>query len=144
METTRAASRGLAPLPSGTRVKAYVDSSCVVAILLSEAKSTEIARQLSAHEIFVSSNLLEAEVRSVIARERIAADPVDLLAGFSWIQPDRALTSEFVEVLNAGYLRGADLWHLAVALYVDPRREITFLTLDDRQKAIARALKFPT
>jgi len=31
-------------------------------------------------------------------------------------------------VLSAGYVRGVDLWHLAVALFVDPQREIAFIT----------------
>jgi len=47
-------------------------------------------------------------------------------------------------VLSAGYVRGADLWHLAAALFVDPQREIAFITRDDRQKALARTLQFAT
>jgi predicted nucleic acid-binding protein len=123
---------------------AYVDSSCVIAILLAEPDAARVAKRLTAQELLVSSNLLEAEVRSVVKRDSISSDPSDLLAGFSWIHPDRSLTSEFEQVLKAGYVRGADLWHLAVALYLDPSREITFLTLDDRQKGIARKLEFPT
>jgi hypothetical protein len=45
-------------------------------------------------------------------------------------------------VLDAGYVRGADLWHLAVALFIDPEREIDFLTLDERQRAVSRKLGF--
>lgn len=123
---------------------AYVDTSCLVAIALSEPNATRVARRLASHDVLLSSNLLEGEIRSVMKREGILADSSNLIAGISWVYPDRPLTSEYADVLSAGYVRGADLWHLAVALFIDPQREITFLTLDDRQKAIARTLRFPT
>jgi hypothetical protein len=125
-------------------VTAYVDSSCLIAILLGEPQAARITRRLASHEVLLSSNLLEAELRSVMSRDSISSEPAGLLAGISWAYPDRPLTSEFGEVLSAGYVRGADLWHLAVALWLDPRREIEFLTLDDRQKTVARGLKFAT
>ncbi len=57
--------------------------------------------------------------------------------------PDRSLAPEFAVVLEAGYLRGSDLWHVATALYVSPDpQEISFLTLDRRQQAVAGALGF--
>jgi len=45
--------------------------------------------------------------------------------------------------LEVGYLRGADLWHLATALYIteDPA-QITFMTLDKSQQAVASKLGF--
>ena len=47
--------------------------------------------------------------------------------------------------MDAGYLRGADLWHVAAALFVahEPG-SIAFLTLDRRQRAVADTLGFPT
>jgi len=39
-------------------------------------------------------------------------------------------------------VRGADLWHLAVALFVDPSCEIDFLSLDTRQLEISRRIGF--
>ena len=60
-----------------------------------------------------------------------------------WIHPNRPLTLEIDATLTVGYLRGADLWHLAVALFTFPDpTEITFLTLDIRQRAVASALGF--
>jgi hypothetical protein len=48
-------------------------------------------------------------------------------------------------VLEHGYLRGADLWHLACALFVvDEPDMLTFLTLDTRQQEVAAALGFHT
>jgi hypothetical protein len=45
----------------------------------------------------------------------------------------------------AGYLRGADCWHLATALYLAPNpSDLTFLTLDDTQRKIAKTLGFRT
>lgn len=121
---------------------AYIDTSCLVAIALDEGRAATMARSLAAFDELVSSNLLEAELRSVLRREKVSADAVDLLAGISWVYPDRPLTSEMQTVLDAGYVRGADLWHLAVALFVDPDREIAFLTLDDRQRDVSQRLGF--
>ena len=47
-------------------------------------------------------------------------------------------------MLSAGYLRGADLWHLASALYLAGNpRNLPFITLDERQEVVARKLGFP-
>ena len=55
----------------------------------------------------------------------------------------RPLASEFAKVLKAGYLRGADLWHVATALYAARQpSEIWFVTLDRKQHTIAAALGF--
>ena len=59
----------------------------------------------------------------------------------TWVLPDRPLSEEIATVLGAGYARGADVWHLACALWV--RRELgtlEFVTLDERQKELAGAL----
>ncbi|HET7712771.1 MAG TPA: hypothetical protein VFL80_12635, partial [Thermoanaerobaculia bacterium] len=63
-------------------------------------------------------------------------------SAISWVYPDRPLTSEITLVLDEGYVRGADLWHLAAALFVDPHRQIGFLTLDARQRQISDQLGF--
>ena len=121
---------------------AYVDSSCVVAVALAERGGTAMARRLGAFDELVSSNLLESEVRAALARERVATD-IALLSAISWILPDRPLHGEIGMVLDAGYLRGADCWHLAAALYLaGDSREVAFLTLDERQAKVAGALGF--
>ena len=59
--------------------------------------------------------------------------------------PPRTLGPEITRVLEAGYVRGADCWHLATALYLAPDpSELTFITLDERQGAVAKALGFAT
>lgn len=125
-----------------TRV-AYVDTSCMVAIALGERESKALQRQLASFDVLLASNLLEAELRAAFAREKVDADPDDMLAAMSWILPDRPLRPEIARVLAAGYLRGADCWHVATALYVaDDPFEIAFLTLDSKQGVVARALGF--
>jgi predicted nucleic acid-binding protein len=121
---------------------AYVDTSCLVAVLFGESGARVIDRRLSGMDELLSSNLLEAELRAAILREGLAASAMPDL-GISWISPDRLLSGEILRVLAAGRVRGADCWHLACALYAFPEpSEITFLTLDDRQRAVARALGF--
>ena len=121
---------------------AYVDTSCLVAIAFGERGATALARKLGAFDELVSSNLLEAELRSAFRRERVEFDE-RILATLSWLISDRPLTGEIEQVLDAGYVRGADCWHLASALYLSPDpASISFLTLDEPQKKVARALGF--
>ncbi|MDP9362159.1 MAG: PIN domain-containing protein [Acidobacteriota bacterium] len=121
---------------------AYVDTSCLVAVAFAEAGSARLKRSLQSYDVLLSSNLLEAELRAAVRRENVATDPGDLISAISWVYPDRPLTSEITMVLDTGYVRGADLWHLAVALFLDPHREIGFLTLDTRQREISHQLGF--
>jgi predicted nucleic acid-binding protein len=121
---------------------AYVDTSCLVAVAFGEPGSARLAKILRSYDRVLASNLLEAELRSVFRRERIAQQPTDFLAAISWVHPDRTLSAEMTAILSIGYVRGADLWHLAVALFVDPKREIDFMTLDERQRDVSRKLGF--
>ena len=69
----------------------------------------------------------------------------DLLSEIQWIEPNRALTAEITRVLTAGYVRGADCWHLASALFLAPNPTgFTFLTRDVRQREVAQTLGFET
>ena len=121
---------------------AYVDTSCLVAVALAETGSAQVLRSLQSYDVLLSSNLLEAELRAALQREDVAGDPRFFLSAISWVYPDRPLTSEISTVLRAGYVKGADLWHLSVALFFDPLHEIGFLTLDARQQQISEQLGF--
>jgi predicted nucleic acid-binding protein len=121
---------------------AYVDTSYLVAIALAEPGAAEAVASLRSYTTIYSSTLLEAELRSVLRREASSVDPAHLLSNVTWMYPDRPLTQEINIVLQAGYLRGADLWHVAVALFTDPDRQSDFLTLDARQRAISASLGF--
>jgi predicted nucleic acid-binding protein len=121
---------------------AYLDSSAIIALIFGEQAASMSARRLQKFERLVSSNLLEGEVRAACVRERVDFTD-DLLAGISWIIPDRPLSTEIARVLDIGYLRGADCWHLATALYLAPDpAELEFITLDKTQVAVARRLGF--
>ena len=120
---------------------AYVDASALLAVSLREPTAASVIRRLAAFRHLASANLLEAEMRSAFAREGM-----DLAGGLpypiEWVHIDRPLTSEIVAALRVGYLRGADLWHIAVALYLDATlsSELVFITLDQRQRAVAAGL----
>jgi uncharacterized protein with PIN domain len=123
---------------------AYVDTSCLVAIAFGEKGSGALARRLETFDDLVSSNLLEAELRSAFKRESVSPVP-EMLSAISYVVPDRPLSREIEAVLEAGLVRGADCWHLATALFLseDPS-QLSFITLDARQKAVAGALGFRT
>ncbi|MGH7664263.1 MAG: PIN domain-containing protein [Gemmatimonadaceae bacterium] len=123
---------------------ACLDTSCLVAIAFAERGATALSRRLAAFDELVASNLLEAELRAAFVREGVEWDSA-VLAALSWIIPDRPLHAEIARVLEAGYVRGADCWHLATALYLaeDPAT-VSFLTLDERQEEVAHALGFGT
>jgi hypothetical protein len=124
---------------------AYVDTSCVVAIAFDEAAAARTAGRIRRFERLLSSNLLEAELRSALKREGVEGYPGHLVSWLTWIYPDRPLRTEFDRITPLGYLRGADLWHVANALFVDPTAgDLTFLTLDARQRDVAARLGFAT
>jgi hypothetical protein len=105
---------------------AYVDTSCLVAIAFGESGARRVAARLGRFDRVFSSNLLEAELRSALIREGVSGDAArPLLAG----------------IAATGYVRGADLWHLACALFLEPDgRDLVFLTLDRRQAEVAARL----
>ncbi len=121
---------------------AYVDTSVLTAIAFDEPGAAYEARRLDEVVHLVSSNLLEAELRATFARENQRFRE-NMIADIEWILPKRALGHECIRVLDTGYLRGADLWHLATALYVSPSPgALRFLTRDIRQSEVARSLGF--
>jgi predicted nucleic acid-binding protein len=121
---------------------AYIDTSCIVAVAFAERGATATERRMREFDELVSSNFLEAELRSAFARERVEF-AANTISSMSWLIPDRPLTDEIARVLQAGYVRGADCWHLASALYLAPEPSaMTFLTLDEPQRKVAKQLGF--
>lgn len=122
---------------------AYVDTSALLAVAFGEPGGAAMAKALRGFDRLVSSNLLEAELRAAFRREGALDDPTPLLQTISWINPERPLSQEIRRVVAAGALRGADLWHLACALYLDPSSSgVVVATLDVRQAGVGRALGF--
>ncbi len=119
----------------------YLDTSALVAVAFDERTAKRIARLLASVDDVHSSNLLEAEFRAVLVRENI--EDTAFLTWIDWVIPDRPLSPEIDRVLQIGYLRGADLWHVACALFVEPSpHELEFITLDKQQRAVAQELGF--
>ena len=122
---------------------AYVDSSALLSIAFNEPTAPEMAQRLAGFSLLVSSNLLEAEMQSALARDGNELEPPDLLSSIEWVLPTRPLGPEISDALRAGYLRGADLWHIATALYAARSVPgLAFVTLDRRQGGVAAALGF--
>lgn len=122
---------------------AYLDSSFFLGIAFSEVSAASLERKLAAFDRLHSSNLLDAEVRSAFAREGLDEPEEALFESVIWTLPDRPLAPEFRRILAHGHQKGADLWHLACALYLSPDpHEISFLTLDSRQRRAAAKIGF--
>ncbi|MDZ4673068.1 MAG: PIN domain-containing protein [Gemmatimonadota bacterium] len=122
----------------------FIDTSILLGIALGEPSGPRWADRLRACPVVSASCLLEAEFHSACRRSEIPVNQV-LLDDLDWISPSRPLSAEIARVQEAGYVRGADCWHLATALYLaqDPE-QLTFLTLDVRQREVAAALGFAT
>lgn len=123
---------------------AYVDTSCIVAAAFGEPGAAAVTKRLAKFDRVLSSPLLEAELYSALRREGRELSGLHTRA-IEFITVDRPLRAEIAKVLSAGYIRGADCWHLATALYLaaDPS-EMSFVTLDLPQRAVARTLGFST
>ncbi|MBI4279883.1 MAG: PIN domain-containing protein [Armatimonadetes bacterium] len=122
---------------------AYVDTSCLVAIAFGEPGARRLARRLEGYDRLLASNLLEAELRAALLREKVDDRAEVLISWMTWVYPDRPLTPEFKRIAAAGYLKGADMWHLAHALFLAPdAKGLDFLTLDQRQREVSTRLGF--
>jgi predicted nucleic acid-binding protein len=124
---------------------AYVDTSAVLAILFREPSAQEMHDRLTEAGRLFSSNLLEAELRAACAREAVPAEKVTAgLAPIEWVFPNRSLKPEIEQALAGGVLRGADLWHVACALFLASLLpSVVFVTLDRRQIDVAAAVGLP-
>lgn len=123
---------------------AYVDTSSLIAIAFDEPGGEDVATELDGYDRLVSSNLLAAELLATFLREERETEVTDYLARITWILPNRPLGAEMLQVARHGYLKGADLWHLACALFLAQEPEdLVFATLDVRQHQIAAKLGFP-
>lgn len=122
---------------------AYVDSSVFVALALREPGAAQVRRRLARADRVLTSVFTEAELASAMKREAVDLEASPLL-GVQLVPATDPLTVEIETVLAAGYLRGADCWHLAVALSIAPRRDLSFLTFDKVQRNAATRLGFKT
>jgi len=122
----------------------FVDSSVALAIEFEEPGFHLLEQTLALAPVRYASALMEAEYLSRCRRERrvVRGQQLD---GVFLVHPPRSLALEIARVLDAGYLRGADCWHLATALWLAPNpAELLFLTMDERQREVAQRLGFQT
>lgn len=114
----------------------------MLSIVMDEPGAEQMARKLDRFEVLHASNLLEAEFRAALQREGADSADARALDRVWWVLPERTLGSEFETVLAAGYLRGADLWHVACCLYLIERGvgPVHFVTADVRQAEVAVAV----
>ncbi|MCE2398496.1 MAG: PIN domain-containing protein [Gemmatimonadetes bacterium] len=120
----------------------YMDTSAIVSLAFDDEDAERVVRALQGVSRLVSSNLLEAELRSARNRRGFAF-PDALVSALHWIHPRRPLTGEFRVATRAGSLRGADLWHVASALYLSPTAsDLAFVTMDFDQAKVAARLGF--
>jgi predicted nucleic acid-binding protein len=122
--------------------RAYVDTSCLVAVALGEPGHEKVEELLDTFDVLHSSILSEAELRARLSREGIASDGSALTCAFDWVAPRRPLHAQIGRVLLQGVrLKGADVFQLACALYAAQRYpDLAFLTLDSAQLEAARRL----
>jgi len=126
---------------------AYLDSSFLVAVLLGEPRANALQRIVARFDRLLASDLLAAEVLATSAREQVDLDQITAaLEDVALVLPSRSLVPEMREILALGRLRGADLWHLACALFVagPARSSMAFLSRDAAQRRLARRLGFRT
>ena len=120
----------------------FIDSSCFVMLALNEPGAARLRSRIARAPARYASTLAEAELLAALTREGLPAREVDV-PGVGWIAPSRRLTRQLEQVMSRGYVRGADAWHLACALLLDPdANELVFLTLDTRRREVAKAIGF--
>jgi hypothetical protein len=91
------------------------------------------------------ATLVESELLAAIAREGAPIRAGSVLDPIRFVHPPRRLTAEAEAALRHGRLRGADLHHLATALFLFPRPgDAFFITLDGPQGDAAAKIGFRT
>jgi predicted nucleic acid-binding protein len=122
----------------------FLDTSVLVTVAFGQPDADQMQRALGQADMLVASSLLEAEFAAACRRESIPLIE-RALDGVRWIHPERSLLPEIRQVLEGGFVRGADCWHLATALYFAPDPgELLFLTQDRVQRQVAERLGFAT
>jgi hypothetical protein len=132
----------------------YIDTSAYLAILLGEASSPALVRELS-HGRLLSSSVLALEAhRNLVRLSRdTILSPADLQSALTRLDADLALFAIRDLTLDLCRMRlmpvvstprTLDLAHLATATWFHQREPLTrFVSLDARQNQAARELGLP-
>jgi predicted nucleic acid-binding protein len=126
----------------------YWDSSAILSALFRDRHSGEAGKRARTSAVHFLSTLAWAEVHAVIARierERALAKGLvvaarETLEGGPWRRLNAVPDWKVVRDLSSKWLlRGADLWHLAVAKSLQSELpELTFLSFDARLATAAQ------
>lgn len=126
----------------------YWDASAILSVLAQDSNTEDARRRLTAGTQHLVSSLGHAEVVAVLARMeregRARTDEITLARKAFGSGPWRRLAgipqTETIEALSRHYsLRGADLWHLAMAVSLRPDLpELRLVTYDARLAEGAR------
>lgn len=126
----------------------YWDSSAILSALFRDGHSEEAGRRARGSAVHFLSTLAWAEVHAVIARierERVLAKVLvaaarEALESGPWRRLNAAPDWKVVRDLSSKWpLRGADLWHLAVAKGLQSDvPELTILSFDAQLAAAAK------
>ncbi len=126
----------------------YWDTSAVLSALFRDGHSDEASRRARGSAVHFLSTLAWAEVHAVIARigrERVLAKVLvaaarEVLEEGPWRRLNASPDWKLMRSLSSKWpLRGADLWHLAVAKSLQTELpELTFFSFDSRLAAAAQ------
>ena len=122
---------------------AYIDTSCLVAIAFGEAGATKVASRLERMDrLFGPICSRQSCGRRLLAKSSRLTGRTTL--EYHRVYPNRPLSGEFERVMVEGYVKGADLWHLACALFLAPEpKDSRSSRSTKRQEEVARRLGFP-
>ena len=121
----------------------YIDTSVILSKLFKEP--TKFKWNKLKGQKLLSSSLIYYETMSACKREGIKyTDATSLLKAINIVSPNKILEDEVAGILEIGYLRGADLTHLATALWLSRNepKNLVFLSFDNSQLKVARELGF--
>lgn len=127
---------------------AYLDSSYILGILFREERYNAHQKRIKSLNHAVTSLFSQAEIMSSLKREAIEFDSfIQMADAIDWLLLGDRLDEELARVFAHGYLRGADAFHLATALWFvgdADTKDCAFLTLDKKQETVAKSLGFST
>lgn len=122
----------------------YIDTSVLIAVFFQEPNYKNYLKYFSKNYQLISSEILVAEFYSFLSRnKRPLSEAFEILDYLSIVRPDKGLENYCEMILSYGYAKGADLFHIANALYIDPEvKELVFLTHDVKQGKLAKKVGF--
>ena len=123
----------------------YVDSSVICAAIFGDHDMTLLSKLVRQKTKLISAYLLEAEVLSAAVREKAdIQETKSQLSKISFVKSSTLLV-QLERVFTMGYLRGADAFHVATALWLaGSHKELEFFSFDENQVKVAKTLGLST